>query len=151
MAILQAGFTDEIIFLTQTFSTSGGLFSGDAAFLGEDLLPWNDAGFVRLYRLPLGDDPLPVLPDDPANLFYEDIAGVGDYGFTDWKHFSIRLAPGDYRVEIGVVDNQDDREPSVLLVDNFSLSVPEPGAWALMLTGFFGLGVALRRRRAALA
>jgi hypothetical protein len=29
--------------------------------------------------------------------------------------------------------------------------VPEPGAWALMLTGFAGLGVMLRRRRASLA
>lgn len=29
--------------------------------------------------------------------------------------------------------------------------VPEPAAWALMLTGFFGAGVMLRNRRAALA
>ena len=32
----------------------------------------------------------------------------------------------------------------------FSEGVPEPGAWALMLTGFAGLGAALRRRRSAL-
>jgi hypothetical protein len=31
------------------------------------------------------------------------------------------------------------------------LGVPEPTTWALMLTGFLGLGTALRRRRAALA
>ena len=30
-------------------------------------------------------------------------------------------------------------------------AVPEPATWALMLTGFFGLGLALRRRRAGLA
>jgi hypothetical protein len=30
-------------------------------------------------------------------------------------------------------------------------SVPEPGAWALMLTGFGGLGAVLRRRRAGAA
>ncbi|MGZ6016329.1 MAG: PEPxxWA-CTERM sorting domain-containing protein, partial [Phenylobacterium sp.] len=29
--------------------------------------------------------------------------------------------------------------------------VPEPATWAMMLTGFFGLGSMLRRRRAALA
>jgi hypothetical protein len=29
--------------------------------------------------------------------------------------------------------------------------VPEPTTWAMMLTGFFGLGTTLRRRRAALA
>ena len=31
------------------------------------------------------------------------------------------------------------------------LGVPEPATWAMMLTGFFGLGAALRRRRVALA
>jgi hypothetical protein len=30
-------------------------------------------------------------------------------------------------------------------------AVPEPATWALMLTGFFGLGLALRRWRAGLA
>jgi hypothetical protein len=34
---------------------------------------------------------------------------------------------------------------------NVPLGIPEPGAWALMIMGFGGAGVALRRRRAALA
>ncbi|WP_414695691.1 PEPxxWA-CTERM sorting domain-containing protein [Phenylobacterium sp.] len=29
--------------------------------------------------------------------------------------------------------------------------VPEPATWAIMLTGFFGLGAVLRRQRSALA
>jgi len=33
----------------------------------------------------------------------------------------------------------------------FNAAVPEPATWAMMLTGFFGLGSMLRRRRAALA
>jgi hypothetical protein len=37
---------------------------------------------------------------------------------------------------------------NVLLKSLTVTSVPEPGAWALMLTGFGGLGVMLRRRRA---
>lgn len=34
-------------------------------------------------------------------------------------------------------------------IDNVSIAnaVPEPATWALMLTGFFGLGTALRRQR----
>jgi choice-of-anchor C domain-containing protein len=35
-------------------------------------------------------------------------------------------------------------------IDNVGIgAVPEPATWALMLTGFFGAGVALRRRRVA--
>jgi hypothetical protein len=40
------------------------------------------------------------------------------------------------------------------LLDNVSVSgpgVPEPATWAMMLTGFFGLGAMIRRRRMAVA
>jgi len=47
-------------------------------------------------------------------------------------------------------------DPSYYLLDNVSVTggVPEPAAWALMLTGFLGAGVAIRgnrRRQVALA
>lgn len=32
-------------------------------------------------------------------------------------------------------------------IDNLGISVPEPGTWGLMLLGFAGIGMALRRRR----
>ncbi len=38
-----------------------------------------------------------------------------------------------------------------VFLDNFSIAAPEPAAWALMLVGFGGLGVALRRRRTLVA
>jgi hypothetical protein len=39
-------------------------------------------------------------------------------------------------------------DPAYIALDNVSVvaGVPEPAAWALMLTGFAGLGLALRRR-----
>jgi hypothetical protein len=150
MGMLQANNTDEAVLLSQTFSTGAGgaTFAGDAAFLGEDYLPWNDSAFVRIYRL--GGSELTTFADDPTELFFSSIAMTGDWGATDWTHFSLRLGPGTYRVEAGVTDVNDDREPSILLVDNFSLT-PEPATWAMMIGGFFGLGAALRRRRGALA
>jgi hypothetical protein len=49
-------------------------------------------------------------------------------------------------------------DPSYVRLDNFSVTaasppggVPEPAAWALMLTGFGAGGAMLRRRRAAIA
>lgn len=153
IATIQANFTDTPVVLSQTFTTEGGLFSGSAAFLGEDFLPWNDSGYVRLYRLGGGEVSATSFDDGDGyeQLFYADIAGVGDWGYTPWTRFSIRLGAGTYRVEAGVIDRNDDRETSLLILDDFAMAVPEPGAWALMLTGFFGLGAALRRRRAALA
>jgi hypothetical protein len=148
MAALQANLTDAAVLLSQTFSTEGGRFSGSAAFLGEDFLPWNDSGFVRLYQLADGEIGTTALSENPTQLFFAEIAMVGNWGFTDWTSFSIPLTAGNYRVEIGVTDVNDDREPSVLLVDNFAMTVPEPSAWALMLAGFFGVGVSLRRRAA---
>jgi hypothetical protein len=36
-------------------------------------------------------------------------------------------------------------------IQNLFGVVPEPATWAMMLTGFFGLGAVLRRQRSALA
>ena len=43
----------------------------------------------------------------------------------------------------------DTRNPVTVFFSQTAL--PEPSAWALMLTGFLGVGAMLRRRRAALA
>ncbi len=51
-------------------------------------------------------------------------------------------------------NNGDNSMSSALLVDNVALqagAVPEPGAWALMIMGFGGVGAMVRRRRMILA
>lgn len=139
LGVLTAPYEADTPFvISQTFTTVGGLFSGWAAFSGGDALPWNDAAFVRL-----------VGPGGIVNLFTSDIAGVGDYGHTPWNPFSVVLAAGTYTFEAGVSNASDPFDPSFLILDGITLAeVPEPGTWALILTGFFGLGAALRRRRA---
>lgn len=52
----------------------------------------------------------------------------------------LRWGPDGY--EVGVNNLQFD-------VKQVAGAVPEPGAWALMITGFAGVGAVLRRRRAA--
>lgn len=153
LAAMQADSTNTPVLLSQTFTTeNGGVFSGWAAFLGEDFLPWNDTGFLRIYQLAEADLFPAELAPNPTELFYADISTVGDWGFTQWTKFSVALDPGTYRVEAGIIDVNDDRNLSVLILDKFQLTgVPEPSTWALMLAGFFGLGAALRRRRASLA
>lgn len=66
-------------------------------------------------------------PDPPGDW------GGGVIGFAGDPFMSFRLIVDDH-------------------LESFSMAgAPEPGSWALMLTGFFGAGLALRSRRRALA
>jgi hypothetical protein len=48
-----------------------------------------------------------------------------------------------------IIAGQDSGDHINSAVLGFAAAVPEPTTWAMMLTGFFGLGSVLRRRRAA--
>ena len=69
------------------------------------------------------------------------------------------LAAGDYTLTLGMHTTNASSGHFLAKFDNVVLtgdnlvtgSVPEPGAWALMILGFGGAGAALRRRRPALA
>jgi len=124
--------------LRQTFTTTGGLFSGWAAFSANDIMPYNDFGYVKVFNA-----------STTIVLFAKNVQLVGDYGQTGWTQFSTLLTAGDWTVEAGIQNAIDDMGPSHLLLDNFAMAeAPEPATWALMLMGFFGLGATLRRRRA---
>ena len=70
---------------------------------------------------------------------------------------TLNLAAGDtYGFYIFSTDSQGGRGDIAVTPVRFeaaalAAAVPEPATWALVLGGFFGLGVALRRRRAGLA
>ena len=51
---------------------------------------------------------------------------------------------GDYRLSFGGTTSGGGGEAGTL---SFFAAVPEPGTWALMLLGFGGIGMAMRRRR----
>ena len=141
LGVIQAGDGGEEVTIMQTFTTVGGLFSGWAAFSARDYMPFNDHAFVRLTGI-----------NGVINLFQSDIAAVGDYGYTPWTQFSVLLDAGEYMLEAGVVNFDDDSNASILVVDAFNLAeVPEPSTWALMIGGFGLAGAALRRRRTATA
>jgi hypothetical protein len=134
--------------LSRSFSLlSASVLSGDAAFLAFDYLPYDDDAYVLVRKA--GSDQV---------LFASNVSAVGDYGHTDWVHFSTGpLAAGSYILEAGVRDNADFGGSSQLLVDNFAIAtlpvagVPEPATWGLMILGFAGAGATLRRRRATRA
>ena len=162
-AQLTADAANVLVILGQNFEVSSETFlTGFVAFLGNDAItlpgnPFvppgslNDYGFVRLITFdPLAMGPPVVLA--MSDLYRRDIAGVGDNRATPWETFNANVGPGRYRIEFGVANDFDGFGPSRLLVDGVSVtSVPEPATWAMLLTGFFAMGVLLRRRRAALA
>ena len=63
-----------------------------------------------------------------------------------YTHYSFTVLAQGPSTDVNFTIRQD---PSYYLLDNVSVQggVPEPMSWALMITGFFGAGAALRRRR----
>ena len=135
-ADISGGSANEYQTLSQTFTHSGGTVSGFAAYLARDYVPYEDDSYVRIY------DSLTSLV-----VFSQSVSTVGDYGRTPWTHFSTTLGAGSYTIEAGVRNLYDSANTPNLLLDNVSSGTPEPGTWALMLSGFFGAGAMLRRRR----
>lgn len=79
-------------------------------------------------------------------------SGSESLAYNDpWRHYAISFQAGNAGALSAFVgtSSHDNIGP---LIDNFSLSigaaaVPEPGAWAMMLMGFAGIGSLLRARR----
>ena len=135
--------------LFQPFSISvASRISFDAAFLAFDYAPYDDDAYVRVYRLGAPEIFSEIL-------FASSVSAVGDQGHTSWARYtSGELAAGDYVFEAAVrnIEDPDATYSSQLLVDNVAVSVPEPGAWAIIVLGFGATGAALRlRRRRALS
>jgi hypothetical protein len=88
----------------------------------------------------VGDDPSDFSATfDGTTLFSALDPSTGDV----WEQFTFDVTgTGSDTLQFAFRD-----DPGWIALDNVSVAaVPEPAAWALMLTGFAGLGLALRRR-----
>jgi hypothetical protein len=77
---------------------------------------------------------------------YLDTAGMGlTVPGSGYDLAIFAVAPGVYGLYVAAADDPGD----AVFEDEgtFTLNVPEPAAWALMLAGFAGLGAMLRARR----
>lgn len=121
------------------------------------------AGVAYKFSFYLAD----VYPSSPANLnlwingvkltggqggLFQAAGGNANLGV--WQHFTYSGVTGVGGVKsIALTNNNLVRGGNDFALDDFSMTVPEPASWALMLMGFGGLGAVLRanRRRMALA
>jgi hypothetical protein len=99
-----------------------------------------------------GADPFTNNAADIVSVLYGPGADNLNNNPNPWTSYSstLNLAAGTYQIRFAETDNQGFFQQGV---DNVSVTAgaPEPATWALMLTGFAGLGSALRaaRRRSA--
>jgi len=138
-AVVTAGDQSVYTTLSQTFTvTTRSSVTGNTAFLGFDVLPNNDDGYVKL-----------IGASGAQTLFSASIASVGAFQSTGWQSFATIVDPGTYALQFGVENIGDNQLSSQVLADNISVSpVPEASTWAMLLVGFAGLGMVAGRRAA---
>jgi hypothetical protein len=152
------------------FATQLGKINSSGVMIGGYVdLSGNSRGFIYTPGLGIST---PVIPGGAASSEIGSINDAGDYvasGLTDTfaspigyvaQGFVFKAggfhpihAPGAFSTEPLGINAQG--QVSGLYIDPFGIHgfianpVPEPGAWAMMLTGFAGLGMAMRSRRRA--
>ena len=74
--------------------------------------------------------------------------------FSGWRKLTVKFTasgPSELLRFLSVGTAPQANLPPVAFLDGVSVAVPEPGVWALLLTGFASVGVMVRHRRRKLA
>ena len=148
-----------IITCDPTFS--GGCTFANPAAPAPATISWSDAdvgaspfsGFIDFNNTLAGNYFVSLTTADPAVFFtaltITPITGSGSISYVGGPTHAITLLPGSlgvgsYHLAFSGTTAGGGGQAGTL---SFFLPVPEPATWALMLLGFAGIGVTLRRRR----
>ena len=82
-----------------------------------------------------------------------NLLSVASEGFSGWNSVTMYFTPTATQQTLTFLSlGTPNGLPPMAVLDNASLTVPEPATWAMMLIGFGGLGAMIRRRgRSAIA
>jgi len=140
---------------------SGGCTAANPAAPAPATISWSDAdvgsspftGFLTFNNTLAGNYFVSLTTANPAVLFtaltITPITGSGSITYGGAPTAAITLLPGSlgigsYTLSFSGTTSGGGGEAGTL---SFFTAVPEPGTWALMLLGFGGIGMAMRRRR----
>lgn len=137
--------------------TSPSIISFDYNFVTQEdvsspLSGSNDFAFVSIGKPYMDTGVFLSNPVTFADLFSSFVPASGNFSSeTGYRHYSIDLQPGTYKLGFGVINVGDQFGNSGLLVDNISLAptaIPEPTSLIPLGTGFFALaGYTWHRRQ----
>ena|SRR6185312_5128573 len=86
-----------------------------------------------------------------ADSFNTGVLNVASGGFSGWNHVTYVFTAAQTNQTLSFLSiGTPNGLPPMALLDNVSLTVPEPATWAMMLIGFGGIGAMIRRRRQVL-
>jgi choice-of-anchor C domain-containing protein len=105
----------------------------------------------------IGSDTRVILANtggDPTTFTYSFTVGPNSRSSMNWVSQSLDFTATGSSTQIEFASGSTDQCCYGAAIDNVAISggaVPEPASWALMLTGFFGMGSVLRRQRQSAA